>query len=183
MQMMCGSEISLSSSLRTSRYTQIQLCLGTQARSINEGGAIGNNYISPTNNEEIKSALLFGNCLVHSSVVFDRKLILAAGNYNEAYPKSQDYELWLRLRKNPRATFAVIDQVLVEKRVTCTNISALSWKKAKNPMLFRLWLSTPFPQTGESLFCFIITRGDFLFSCCLKMQNCCAEGFYLEKIR
>ena len=53
-------------------------------------------YNSP---EEIYYTLFFENCIAHSTVLFDKELVLKIGGYNESFQKSQDYELWSRLSK------------------------------------------------------------------------------------
>jgi len=47
--------------------------------------------------EEIYSRLIFHNCLVHSSVMFDKQLVLRLGGYDESFATSQDFELWTRI--------------------------------------------------------------------------------------
>lgn len=63
-----------------------------------EGNIIGaiENAIS---NKKITRNILFKNQFIHSSVMFRKSLIEKFGGYNEAFLRSQDYELWLRLRK------------------------------------------------------------------------------------
>tara|TARA_A100001015_G_scaffold321233_1_gene450921 strand:- start:3129 stop:3743 length:615 start_codon:yes stop_codon:yes gene_type:complete len=51
-----------------------------------------------TNNDIIKS-LLYKNPLMHSSIMFKKIFIKQIGGYNEDYLRCQDYELWLRARK------------------------------------------------------------------------------------
>lgn len=73
--------------------------LGTRVRLIDERGrarhAIGSHVAQSRLGVELQ--LLFGNPFVHSSVMFRRDVILAAGGYDETILYSQDFELWSRL--------------------------------------------------------------------------------------
>ncbi len=51
----------------------------------------------PLSHEGIVFAHLFDNALAHSAVTFRKSAVLAVGGYDEAWPASQDYELWSRL--------------------------------------------------------------------------------------
>jgi len=77
--------------------------------------------------EEIYYTLHFKNCIAHSSVLFKKKLILKAGGYNENFTKSQDYELWIRLKKI--AKFAKIKEILVKWYDPRTNVSSIKNKE------------------------------------------------------
>ena len=41
--------------------------------------------------------LHFGNCFFHSSVMFKKTALLAAGGYRDKHPHTEDYDLWVRL--------------------------------------------------------------------------------------
>jgi hypothetical protein len=62
------------------------------------------------------------NCSVaHSSVMFRRELVVAAGGYNPNFQYAQDYELWTRLLMKG-AEIASLPQHLLKYRVTGRNV-------------------------------------------------------------
>jgi hypothetical protein len=67
-------------------------------------------------NEQIARALLFGNPIVHSSVMFRLAKVAMLGAYNVDCRRMQDYELFLRLALSG-AGLAVMPQELVSYRV------------------------------------------------------------------
>lgn len=67
----------------------------------------------------------------HSAVMMRREQVLAIGGYDEAYPYSQDYELWLRLRQY--GELAILPRTLLQLRNHDQNIS--SQKKAEQDQL------------------------------------------------
>jgi len=71
--------------------------------------------------EEIYYTLFFKNCIAHSSVLFNKELILKIGGYDESFKKSQDYELWIRLSKITK--IIKIKDVLVIRKEHSVNIS------------------------------------------------------------
>ncbi len=71
--------------------------------------------LPPTENKEIRKALLRGNPLCHPSVMFRRAEVLAAGGYlGDIY--AQDYDLWARLAVNPAIRFANLSEVCLSYR-------------------------------------------------------------------
>ena len=71
--------------------------------------------------EDIYYNLTFFNCLVHSSTLYNKKLVLDMGGYDENYKRSQDYELWCRISKISR--IEQVPEALVKLRLTNTTIS------------------------------------------------------------
>ncbi len=77
------------------RHPDIVL-LGSQATVIDEAGnPIGQLDVS-LQQASIRWALIFDNTFVHSSVMFRREVILAAGGYSD-FRQCEDYELWSRI--------------------------------------------------------------------------------------
>lgn len=75
------------------------------------------------NNDDIKAQLLFGNCIVHPTVmirkeVLDKKHI----RYDEGYRHSQDYRLWEQLKDY--GDFLNLKDVLLEYRVSEQQITS-----------------------------------------------------------
>ncbi|MFW6016530.1 MAG: glycosyltransferase [bacterium] len=74
--------------------------LGTSAYNINETGDIIAERNVPFTFEEIKNSIKLVNPVIHPSVMFRKRDILAIGGYNEKFKKVQDYELWFRVIAN-----------------------------------------------------------------------------------
>lgn len=51
----------------------------------------------PDDPEVIRNKLLEMNCLVHTAVMFRRKVLETCGNYDVTMPPAEDYDLWLRI--------------------------------------------------------------------------------------
>ncbi len=96
--------------------------------------------------EEIYYTLFFENCIAHSSVLFNKKIVLKIGGYDESFKKSQDYELWTRLSKITKIT--KIKDALVVRRKHSGNISfeTKNQHKAKEEQLFLRSINTILPN-------------------------------------
>ena len=68
--------------------------LGTSAEYIDEKDETILISRRPTNKTFLKWKLLFGNPLIHSSIMFNSELVRSLGGYNPKFIRSQDYELW-----------------------------------------------------------------------------------------
>jgi glycosyltransferase involved in cell wall biosynthesis len=98
--------------------------VGTWAQLIDEGGRpIGYRRFA-TESDDLHEALLKFCALVHSSVMFRRVPVLAAGGYGTGPlgRHCRDYELWLRLSETVR--LANLPEVLVKYRVHPEQMSA-----------------------------------------------------------
>jgi glycosyltransferase involved in cell wall biosynthesis len=51
----------------------------------------------PTGDKELRDRLVSGNIFCHGSVMLRRTVIEAVGGYDERFPVTQDYDLWLRM--------------------------------------------------------------------------------------
>lgn len=69
--------------------------LGTYARIVDAEGIPWGDYCPPE--EATKCEWLKGNQLIHPSVMMRTEVIKAAGSYDPAAVRIEDYELWLRL--------------------------------------------------------------------------------------
>jgi glycosyltransferase involved in cell wall biosynthesis len=56
----------------------------------------------PAGHAAIWYTLLFGNCIVHSSVMVRREVFTGAGGFRSGYPLAEDHDLWLRLARETR---------------------------------------------------------------------------------
>lgn len=72
--------------------------VGTWAEVIDKDGRVMGAIRPETDPKKISSGLLFKNQLIHPSVMMRREVFEKAGRYDEAMRRSQDYELWLRMR-------------------------------------------------------------------------------------
>jgi len=82
----------------------------------------------PSTHEEIRVAFAFENLLIHSSA-FIRRSVLEEKNirYDENFKIIQDYELWTRL--SSETEFRILNEKLVNYRVSETNISSITEKQ------------------------------------------------------
>ena len=89
------------------------------AINITENGRsrITNMQVNPSDGPVTAQSLIAGRCnIITSSVVARRAVIEAVGFFDEGFPNSQDYDLWLRLAKHgARMTYQ--KRVLVERRI------------------------------------------------------------------
>jgi len=71
--------------------------LGSWAKVINKQGKIIGEFRKPASSQEIREKILSFNPFIHSSVMFNKKVVQRAGGYNEEFFYSQDYDLFIRL--------------------------------------------------------------------------------------
>ena len=78
--------------------------VGSQATLIDDAGRVVGAYNAPTDPAEIRRRMFRQNCLIHTTVMYRKSVVLDAGGYNPQFPIAADYDLFLRL--NARAQFA-----------------------------------------------------------------------------
>ena len=105
--------------------------VGSQARIIDDAGRSQGKKDFPLSYRGIAFAHLFDNALAHSAVTFRKAAVVAAGGYDEAWPASQDYELWSRMSE--RHALANLPERLLTLRVVNTSIT----QTHKRPELIR----------------------------------------------
>jgi hypothetical protein len=88
--------------------------LGSSFEVIDSDGVVRQHVRVPDRPEVVRWMLLFGNCLVHSSVTYRREAAVRAGGYRRDMRVSEDYDLWVRLAGASRV--AQLDDVLVRWR-------------------------------------------------------------------
>lgn len=97
--------------------------LGSSYSLIDSSGAVLQTIELPSSEEAIRWHLLFHNPFCHSSVMFSRKALSAAGGaYNTSYAFAQDYELWARILH--KAQGANLPEPLVQLRVHDASVSS-----------------------------------------------------------
>ena len=104
--------------------------VGTFSYTIGEGGEILNEGKPPSENKEIKKALLKGNQFCGPSVMFREKCIDRIGFFREEFRYAQDYDLWLRIAD--KYDVANIPEPLYERRIHsgCISIRKLLFQSA-----------------------------------------------------
>ncbi len=105
--------------------------IGSQAWLVDKDGRSLGKKNFPLSYRGIAFAHLFDNALAHSAVTFRNAAIAAAGGYDEAWPASQDYELWSRMSE--RHALANLPERLITLRVVNTSIT----QTHKRPELIR----------------------------------------------
>ena len=80
--------------------------------------------------EEIFYTLLFHNCIVHSTVLFKKELVLSLGGYDESYKQSQDYDLWIKISRISK--IVKIREALLARRSHENTISRRSIEQKLN---------------------------------------------------
>ena len=75
--------------------TDVGVC-GTWGYIINEEHCITGELIRATDAELVQALFLFGNELIHSSVIMKKTAVLHVGRYNEDFERTQDFDLWQR---------------------------------------------------------------------------------------
>lgn len=71
--------------------------VGCSNYMIDGSGKVINRFLRPESCASINSLMRYGNQICHGSVIMEKKAIVDAGLYDEAYMYAQDYELWLRM--------------------------------------------------------------------------------------
>lgn len=79
------------------------------------------------NFEERYYVLHFKNCIVHSSVLFNKKLVLNLGGYNKDFATCEDYDLWCRIANVSK--IEQVEDILVKWRYNKSGISNRSSQK------------------------------------------------------
>ena len=95
--------------------------VGSQAWLVDKDGRSLGKKNFPLSYRGIAFAHLFDNALAHSAATFRKAAVVAAGGYDEAWPASQDYELWSRMSE--RHALANLPERLLTLRVVNTSIT------------------------------------------------------------
>ncbi|GAI34647.1 unnamed protein product, partial [marine sediment metagenome] len=95
--------------------------VGSLTEIMDERNNIINHWGKIRTPEAIFYTLSYRNCLTHASVMFNKKIVLEIGSYNENYKNSQDYELWHRISRKKK--IYIIPEYLVKWRKDRSGIS------------------------------------------------------------
>jgi hypothetical protein len=93
--------------------------LGTSYQRIDEHGRAAGAVSLPTEDAEIRRALLWCNPLCHPSVMYRRQAILDLGGYQGGL-YAEDYDLWLRASRRADLQFANLPDVCLSYRTGST---------------------------------------------------------------
>ena len=107
-------------------HTDIDVC-GSLANAIDSNGRKRYIIRVPVNDKEIKENLIFGNCIIHPSVMM-RKSLFEKHQYDASFRTCQDYNLWSECICD--CTFANLNEVLLGYRV---NFDGISRSERKSP--------------------------------------------------
>jgi len=104
------------------------VAVGSNATKIDEKGEKKGVIKSPNKSKAIEMYFNLSNPLVHSSMVFRKSAVLAAGNYwsPSSDPFPEDFHLWSRLIKNGR--ISVLSKRLVKYRLSSKGISRMFYE-------------------------------------------------------
>lgn len=96
--------------------------IGAGCFQIDSRGTRKAEYNYPTSSSELKSNLLsMRKFPPHSSLIYNKAAFLKIGGFNRRFPRSQDFELWLRLSEV--GDFSAYSKPLIEYRVHSSNIT------------------------------------------------------------
>jgi hypothetical protein len=95
----------------------------------------------PTADRDLRSALVRGNPLVHSSVMMQRPAIEQVGGYDPRFSFNHDYALWVSIAE--RYAIAAVPEVLAVKRrgphAYFDSRSTRRWRVADVKIRWRAW--------------------------------------------
>ncbi len=112
--------------------------LGTSCKILDEETGQERVRRSMLADAELRKALIRHNPFVHSSVMMPRRVLKAVGGYNEDFPVSIDYELWVRIAA--RYKLANLPDLLTIKRMNrhaYFQRRITTWKKYKMRVIIR----------------------------------------------
>jgi glycosyltransferase involved in cell wall biosynthesis len=90
--------------------------LGCKVRLIDSASElVERNYPYFQSNQEIRRVLPFRNPLMHPALMFRKSLLLSVQGYKYGHT-SEDYEMFIRMARNPKIGFYNMDKVLFEHR-------------------------------------------------------------------
>jgi hypothetical protein len=96
--------------------------LGTAAREVDPSGRELRTVRPPTDDADLRRALIRENPFVHSSMVMRRTAIDLVKGYDPGFPVAQDYDLWMRMSRVTR--MANLAEPLVIRRILPGRVTA-----------------------------------------------------------
>lgn len=95
--------------------------VGSWYQFINDDGDMLGEKHPPTEDTQLRRALIRFNPFLHSSTMIRTTVLDQIGGYDESYSRAQDYDLWMRCA--PLTKFANLPEILMQKRFTMGMIS------------------------------------------------------------
>jgi glycosyltransferase involved in cell wall biosynthesis len=132
---------------------------------------VNSNLKKNLNNIDLINEMLKRNCICHSSVIIDRKVLNQLDGYNENFIYAQDYDLWLRIMIKHQISLLPISLLLL--RVSKDSISNKHYKKQRLFALKAKWKALKTLKKINTNFMYIL--GDIFVLIIPK--------FVLEKLR
>jgi len=121
----------------------IQVILGNNKKVVE----VMDRFCSP---EQAAWYLLFYNRIGgHSQVMYRRKVVLELGGYSEAWPYTEDYELWCRL-SNTKQKIIILPEILLTYRRHNQSISAQKVDEQQANRIRKVQLNIEY-LTGEEI--------------------------------
>ena len=94
-----------------------EICVcGSSFNLIDSLGAIIQYVSRPISDLEIRKSLVFKNPLCHPTVMYRKDIICQAGGYQTG-DFAEDYNLWVRLSRNPKNKFVNLEKPLLGYRI------------------------------------------------------------------
>jgi glycosyltransferase involved in cell wall biosynthesis len=90
--------------------------VGTNITYIDENTQPIGEKIYPEHNKAIRKAIFYTCPLAHPSVMYKKEVIMGVGGYMNG-KVSEDYDLWLRLMRNPEVVFYNMQEPLTHYRI------------------------------------------------------------------
>ena len=101
--------------------------LGGVVELINTRGQVFKTVRPPSQDSEIRSAMLSRNPIFHSSVIMRKAVVLAAGGYRKALLDADDYDLFLRIGEQSR--LANLDEPVLRYRIHANQVSVQNLRR------------------------------------------------------
>ena len=96
--------------------------------------------VLPTSHQQIIKFSKKRNPFNHPVVIFKKKAVIKAGNYNEKYPLFEDYYLWIRMLQNGCRGKNIIEPILYMRTSENTYMRRGGKVYAKNMLRFHFWM-------------------------------------------
>lgn len=135
----------------------------------------GETWLPPSENQYIRSELLFNSCIYHPTVMFKKDKILTYCQGYTVGTTAEDYDLWARLSLHSDVIFANISEPLLRYRIYPIESRANYYDKQKNSAnMTRLRLiQNLFPSTSQENFdTHLILAGVETPRCTEKLHTC-----------
>jgi GT2 family glycosyltransferase len=122
--------------------------LGAYVSGIDEYGNELRKIVGPVESALIQWRLLFAPCIIHSSSMMRREILVQIGGYDVTKPYTVDYDLWLRLARITK--FHTLAEELVAYRVHDDGVSGQN-REGQYRLAVKLSRATITAHIGEAI--------------------------------